>query len=120
MQKYTDLRVWQRSHALVLTLYNDRFPRPERFGLVSQLRRAAMSVPTNIAEGSKRRTAADFARFLNLAEGSLAETEYLIRLSRDLGYLGQAAAEPLLAETSAIGGMLYSLRAKVEEGGSGE
>lgn len=92
------------------------FPAPERFGLVAQLRRAAVSVPTNIAEGSKRRTAQDYARFLNLAEGSLAETEYLLLLSHDLGYLGGEVTEPLLAEVSEISRMLYALRAKVEQG----
>jgi four helix bundle protein len=122
MQRFTDLRVWQRSHALVLALYEltDRFPRSERFGLVSQLRRAAVSVPTNIAEGSKRRGAADYARFLNLAEGSLAETEYLILLSRDLGYATNDVAQPLLAEVSEIARMLHALRTKVDQGGAGE
>ncbi len=68
MQRFTDLKVWQRSHALVLELYRltEAFPAPERFGLIAQLRRTAVSVPTNIAEGSKRRTAQDYARFLNL------------------------------------------------------
>jgi len=122
MQRFTDLRVWQRSHALVLALYKltDRFPRSERFGLVGQLRRAAVSVPTNVAEGSKRRSAADYARFLNMAEGSLAETEYLLLLSRDLGYATNEAAEPLLTEASEIARMLHALRTKVEKGGSGE
>jgi four helix bundle protein len=69
-----DLKVWQRSHASVLAVYRDsrRFPADERFGLTSQVRRVAASVPTNIAEGSKRRSNPDHARFLNVAEGSLA------------------------------------------------
>lgn len=118
MQRFTEIKVWQRSHALVLRLYglSERFPQEERFGLVSQLRRAAVSVPTNIAEGAKRRTSQDYARFLNLAEASLAETEYLLLLSRDLGYLTPGDAELLLAETSEISRMLYALRTKVEEG----
>jgi len=80
MQRFTDLIVWQRSHALVLQVYRltKSFPPDERFGLTSQLRRAAFSVPTNIAEGSKRHTNPEYARVLNIAEGSLAETEYLI------------------------------------------
>lgn len=77
-------------------------------------------MPTNIAEGSKRRSAADYARFLNLAEGSLAEAEYLLLLSRDLSYATSDAAEPLLAEASEIARMLHALRTKVEQGGSGE
>jgi four helix bundle protein len=79
VQRFTDLKVWQRSHALTLDIYKftATFPTDERFGLISQLRRAAVSVPTNIAEGSKRQSNPDYARFLNIAEGSLAETEYL-------------------------------------------
>jgi four helix bundle protein len=65
------------------------FPKNERYELASQLRRAALSVPTNIAGGSKRAAAKDCAHFLNIAEGSLSETEYLITVSRDLGYIAQ-------------------------------
>ena len=115
MQHFKDLKVWQRSHTLVLELYRltAKFPGEERFGLVSQLRRAAASVPTNIAEGAKRRGQQDYARFLNIAEGSLAETEYLVLLSRDLGYMSAAAAEAPLTEASEISRMLFSLRSKV-------
>jgi four helix bundle protein len=115
MQRFTDLIVWQRSHALVLQVYRltKCFPPDERFGLTSQLRRAALSVPTNIAEGSKRQTNPEYARFLNIAEGSLAETEYLLMVSRDLGYLPPATVKPVLAETSEIAKMLHGLRSKV-------
>jgi four helix bundle protein len=116
MQRFTSLRVWQRSHTLVLEIYRitATFPAPERFGLVMQLRRAAASVPTNIAEGSKRQGAQDYARFLNIAEGSLAETEYLMMLSRDLGYVTQEAAKAALENIAEIARMLHTLRAKVE------
>jgi four helix bundle protein len=89
VQRFQDLKVWQRSHALVLEIYRltKDFPSTERFGITSQIRRAAVSVPTNIAEGTKRLGGQDFVRFINIAEGSLAETEYLITLSRDLIYL---------------------------------
>jgi four helix bundle protein len=115
MQRFTDLMVWQRSHALVLQVYRltRSFPPDERFGLTSQLRRAALSVPTNIAEGSKRQTNPEYARFLNIAEGSLAETEYLLMVSRDLGYLHTATVKPVLADTSEIANMLHGLRSKV-------
>lgn len=119
MQRFSDLKVWQRSHVLVLALYaaTDSFPPDERFGLTSQLRRAAASVPTNIAEGSKRRGRTDYARFLNIAEGSLAETEYLVILSRDLKYLEAATADPLLVEIDEIARMLNVLRSRVEQQG---
>ncbi len=89
------------------------FPPDERYGLTSQLRRAVLSVPTNIAEGSKRHTNPEYARFLNIAEGSLAETEYLLMVSRDLGYLSAATTTPALAEAEEIARMLNGLRNKV-------
>ncbi len=92
------------------------FPSEERFGLVSQLRRAVSSVPTNIAEGSKRRGNQDYARFLNLAEGSLAEAEYLLMLSRDLGYINKEKVQRPLGEIAEIARMLHALRVKVEAG----
>lgn len=117
MQRFTDLKVWQRSHALALEVYRltQSFPSKERFGLTSQLRRAALSVPTNIVEGSKRSSRQDYARFLNVAEGSLAETEYLVIFGRDVGYVSPEAAMHVLAQLAEIAGMLNNLRAKVEE-----
>ena len=118
MQHFTKLLVWQRSHKLVLAIYNASvgFPKFELFGLTSQLRRAAASVPTNIAEGSKRQSGTDFSRFLNMAEGSLAETEYLLMLSRDLGYIQPPAASRYLKEASEILRMLSGLRATIARG----
>src|SRR5712664_4124311 len=117
MQHFTKLLVWQRSHKLVLAIYGASvgFPRSEQFGLTSQLRRAALSVPTNIAEGSKRQSQPDFARFLNIAEGSLAETEYLLMVSRDLGYLPATLTGPLLMEADELAKMLHALRTKVSK-----
>ena len=118
MQHFTKLLVWQRSHKLVLAIYNASvgFPRSEQFGLTSQLRRAALSVPTNIAEGSKRQSESDFARFLNMAEGSLAETEYLLMVSRDLGYIQPPAASRYLKEVTEILRMLSGLRNTIMQG----
>ena len=118
MQRFTDLLVWQRSHKLVLEVYRLTvgYPPDERFGLVSQLRRAAASVPTNIAEGSKRQSSPEYARFLNVAEGSLAETEYLLMLSKDLGFLLPEACAAPLSEISEIARMLNALQLKVEQG----
>ena len=120
MQRYTDLRVWQRAHALALAIYRqtESFPETERFGLTTQLRRAVVSVPANIAEGSRRQGAQDYARFLNIAEGSIAETGYFVLLSRDLGYLEPTIAEQLSTEAEEIGRMLYGLRCKVEGRGA--
>ena len=115
MQRFTQLRVWQRSHRLALAIYrhSKSFPPEERYGITSQLRRAAISVPTNIAEGSKRRSNVDYARFLNIAEGSLAEVEYLLLLCRDLGHLSERTTVPLFAEILEINRMLNGLREKV-------
>jgi four helix bundle protein len=117
MQRFTDLRVWQQAHALVLAIYplTGAFPADERFGLTTQLRRAASSVPSNIAEGSKRASNAEYAHYLNIAEGSLAETEYHLILSRDLGYVKAALVEPLFAQIADLAGMLHALRTKVEQ-----
>lgn len=116
MQRFTDLKVWQRSHAFVLEIYRvtAHFPDDERFGLVSQLRRAAVSVPSNIAEGTKRKRPPDYARFLNIAEGSLSESEYLVILSADLGYVAKAEKDRLTGEAQEISRMLNGLREKVE------
>jgi len=115
MQRFTELKVWKRSHELTLEVYRvtSSFPLAERFGLISQLRRAAASIPTNIAEGSKRQSNQEYARFLNIAEGSLAETEYLLMLSRDLGFLTVGSSETLLREITEIARMLNALKKKV-------
>ena len=116
MQRFTDLAVWRRSHTFVLDIYRltATFPPAERFGLTSQLRRAALSVPTNIAEGSKPQGRQDYARFLNIAEGSLAEAQYLLMVGRDLGYISTRSAEGSLEHAAEIARMLDGLRKKVE------
>jgi four helix bundle protein len=116
MRKFTELKVWERSHKLVLTIYRltAHFPQAEVFGLTSQLRRACVSVPANIAEGAKRRSQKDFAHFLNIAEGSLSEVEYLLGLSRDLGYMSEVGVTQVLTEASEVLKMLASLRRTVE------
>ena len=116
MQRFTELKVWQRGHALVLKVYKltNGFPMVERYGLTSQLRRAVLSVPTNIAEGSKRISNQDYARFLNMAEASLAETEYLLLVSRDLEYATPAAINVCFSDVAELASMLHGLRKKVE------
>lgn len=89
IQDFTDLKVWQKSHKFVLEIYKitKGFPSEEKFGLISQMRRAAVSIPSNIAEGFKKRGKKDKANFYNIAQGSLEEVRYYLILSRDLGYL---------------------------------
>ncbi len=116
MQRFTQLKVWRRSHEFALSIYRETvaFPKHEVFGVTSQLRRAAVSVPANIAEGSKRRSGKEYARMINIAEGSAAETEYLLLLSRELGYLESAKADELIDELREIASMLSGLRVRVE------
>jgi len=85
---FQDLVVWQKSHSLVLDVYrfSGCFPAKETYGLISQLRRAAVSVPANIAEGFRKKSKLDKARFLNMAQGSLEECRYYLILSKDLEY----------------------------------
>jgi four helix bundle protein len=89
MAKYRNLIVWQRAHELALKIYQltEDFPKKETFGITAQLRRAALSVPANIVEGYGRRTKTELSRFIDIARGSLAETEYLLEFSRELGYI---------------------------------
>ena len=116
MQPFTELKVWQRGHALVLQIYRLTlgFPAAERYGLLSQLRRAALSVPTNIAVGSKRMGRHDYARSLNIPEGSLAEAQYLVMVSRDLGYVTGVQASSVLKDAAELAKMLHGLRTRVE------
>jgi four helix bundle protein len=117
MQRFTDLKVWQRSYALALAIYRatSTFPKYERYGLTSQLCRAAVSIPTNIAEGSKRSSSVDFARFLNIAEASACEVECLLMFARDLKYFDLSTGDELLKEIDEICRMLRALHAKVTE-----
>jgi four helix bundle protein len=116
LQRFTELKIWQQGHALVLKVYRltTGFPLVERYGLTSQLRRAVLSIPTNIAEGSKRLSNQEYARFLNMAEASLAETEYLLLVSRDLEYVTPAAVNGCFSEVAQPASMLHALRQKVE------
>jgi four helix bundle protein len=91
MSNYKDLQVWKASHELVIETYKltKNFPKEERYELISQLNRAVVSIPANIAEGTGRRTNKDFCSFLHIARGSLNEVEYYYILSKDLGYINE-------------------------------
>jgi len=96
MQNFRQLSVWQKSHKLTLSIYNitRTFPREERFGLTSQLRRASSSIGANIAEGCGRNTRIEFRRFLDLAMGSASEVEYFLLLAFDLGLITAVSYGP--------------------------
>ena len=116
---YRDLRVWQYAMKLAVRVYNEteHFPRRELYGLSAQLRRAAISVPSNIAEGKGRRTDPDFLTFLFHARGSLLELETQISLAEQLGYLSEFSSKSLLRDTAAVGsaltGLINSLKATI-------
>jgi four helix bundle protein len=101
-KSFEELLVWQKAHQFVLAVYKltDNFPKHELYGLTSQLRRAAVSVPANIAEGFKKRGKQDKARFFNIAQGSLEECRYYLILARDLGYGESHPLMPRLEEVS--------------------
>ncbi len=101
---FEDLIVWQKAHQWVLTIYRftEAFPAREIYGLTSQLRRAAVSVPANIAEGFKKFSAADKRRFMNIAQGSLEECRYYMILARDLQYGDVSNLMPQLEEVSRL------------------
>ncbi len=86
---FKNIKAWQLADKLTMAIYKltKNFPKEELYGVISQLRRAAVSVPTNIAEGATRNSSKEYIQFLYIAKGSLAETEYLLHLSRNLGYL---------------------------------
>ena len=111
MKDFRQLKVWEKAHHLALEVYRATatFPKEELYGLMSQLRRASVSVPTNIAEGCGRNTDADFARFLQIAMGSASETEYEIILAFDLGFLSKTQFEELQSKAEEVKKMLTSI-----------
>ena len=108
MRDFRSIKVWEKAHQLALAVYTATkiFPREEIYGLTSQMRRSASSVPTNIAEGCGRTGDAELSRFCQIAFGSATELEYQLLLSRDLGYLDQSSYEPLRDATIEVKRML--------------
>lgn len=101
-KSFRDLVVWRKAHEFVLSVYKftEAFPRQETYGLALQMRRAAVSIPANIAEGFRKRGKADKVRFMNMAEGSLEESRYYLILAEDLGYGDTETLMTLLEEVS--------------------
>lgn len=116
IREFQDLTVWQKAHHLTLRIYRltRHFPRSEEFSLTNQIRKSAVSVCANIAEGKKKNTR-DFARFLQIAHGSLEEIKYYLILSCDLAYLPETEARKLYEEAEQVGRMLHGLRTKLNQ-----
>ena len=114
-QSYRDLIVWQKSVVLAKSLYQltSRFPSEEKFGLISQIRRAAVSVPYNIAEGQARHTTGEFIQFISHAEGSAAELDTQLFLSVELGFVETQEAGPIFNLIDEIRRMLNALRRRL-------
>jgi four helix bundle protein len=111
-KSFEQLIVWQKAHRFVLGVYHftENFPRNEIYGLTSQLRRAAVSIPANIAEGFKKRGRADKVRFLNIAQGSLEECRYYLILAKDLNY---GETTPLNLQLEEVSKLLGAYSAKI-------
>jgi four helix bundle protein len=116
VRNYRDLIVWQKAMVMVGSIYEltKTFPADERFGLVAQIRRAAVSVPSNIAEGQARHTSKEFAQFISHAEGSLAEVDTQLALSGQLGFCGEQELVAAFAQVEEIRKMLGSLRSRLD------
>ncbi len=117
METHKDLRVWQQGIELVTSLYmvTKSYPKDELFGLVSQMRRAAVSVPSNIAEGYARGTDREKLHFLRISSGSLSEIETQLMLSLNLGYIGQEAFEELSRNVTAVWKQLNALISSIKK-----
>ena len=117
MKTYRDLLVWQKAMSLVTEIYraSKSFPQIEAYGLTSQLRRCAVSIPSNMAEGYGRHSTQEYLRFLHIAAGSLYELQTQVEISRNLGYLDRSETERLYALCREIERMLSSLIRKLND-----
>lgn len=116
VNSYRDLKVWQKGMDLLVAVYKatDTFPKKELYGLSSQLQRAAVSIPSNLAEGSSRRSTKEFLRFINIATGSLSELETQLIAANRLTYISQNELDTLLNFTDEISRMLQGLYNSLE------
>jgi four helix bundle protein len=119
MRDFRELKVWERAHALTLKVYraSTGLPKEELFGLTSQMRRAAVSVEANIAEGCCRGSRADFARFLEIGMGSASELDCHLLVARDLGFALPADHEPMAREVTEVKRMLAAFIQKLRADG---
>lgn len=116
MRSYKDLEVWKKAVDFVVLIYEltKNFPSNENFGLTSQMRRAATSIPSNLAEGSVRKSSAEFARFINIARGSAAELETQLIIAKRLDYINEKDLTETTNKIDEISKMLYGLRNSLE------
>ena len=116
-ERYKNLEIWKMAHSFALDVYKDNkaFPKDESFGLTAQIRRAAVSVPTNIVEGYSRKGDKELARFVDIALGSLAEARYLLSLSKDLGYLTEVQLSALDERARELGRKSWRFYEKVRQ-----
>ncbi len=115
MRDFKNYNIWKLSHQFVLEIYQitKSYPSEERFNLISQLRRAAISIPTNIAEGAGKRTDPDFRRYLDISLGSSLEVEYLLILSKDLQYIDDQLFDKLNVNINDIKKKIFTLIQKI-------
>jgi four helix bundle protein len=116
MRDFRKIQVWERAHHFTLQIYKitSSFPKAEIYGLTSQMRRAATSIPSNIAEGCGRDTQAELARFVHIAGGSASELDYQLVLAHDLGYVGDEIYPDLNSEINEIKRMLNGFEKAVQ------
>ena len=117
VKTYQELIVWQKAMDLIESVYkvSRTFPREEVYALTSQIRRAAVSIASNIAEGQGRRTTSDFLRHLSIAYGSLLETETQLLIAKRLRYLGNTNLEEVMKQTAEVGRLLNGLMASLSQ-----
>ena len=118
IRDYRDLDVWKRSHELTVEIYlaTKEFPKEEAYGLTSQIRRAAYSVPSNIAEGNGRHHLKEYIQALYISRSSLHEVKYFLLLSKDIGYLDEKEYNELINKTERVGMMLMGLIRSLKKG----
>lgn len=116
MKDFRGLKVWEKAHALTLAIYKatEAFPKQEMYSLTSQIRRAVVSIPTNIAEGCGKSGDSDFGRYLQIAMGSASELEYLLLLSHDLCYLADSDYQRIINDVVEVRKMLNALIQRVK------
>ena len=116
MRDFKKYDIWKLSHQFTLEIYalTEKFPQKEIYGIISQIRRASTSIPTNISEGCGRDSDAEFNRFLTIALGSASEVEYLLILSKDLNFISKITFEKLDKDINTIKRKIYTLKQKLK------